>query len=80
MEDHVAAPSIDLTGRLSRRMALRTYAPPALAVIAVSSTGSLGQSGRILVEPEPKKDLDKKKDGGGGTGGGTGGGESSKKK
>ena len=47
MDDHVATPSIDPTGRLSRRMALRTYAPPALAVLAVASTGSLGQSGRI---------------------------------
>jgi hypothetical protein len=48
--DPIADPSTALAARLSRRDALKTYAPPALAVVAVANVQTFGTSGRVKVE------------------------------
>ena len=62
----IADPTTVPAGRLSRRVAVRTYAPPALALVGAASLTSFGTSGQVKVE-EPKS-------GGGGNPGGGGGG------
>ena len=66
MFDPGPIPSPDLTSRLSRRAAVRAYAPPALALIAAGTMkGHHGTSGTVHVpnpggpkpgsQPGPKK-------------------------
>jgi hypothetical protein len=45
--DPIADPSTAPAARLSRRDALKTYAPPALAVVGVASLQTFGTSGRV---------------------------------
>ena len=47
MTDPTADPTTAPTGRLSRRAAVQTYAPPALAVVSVASLTNFGTSGRV---------------------------------
>ena len=60
MTDPTADPTTAPTGRLSRRAAVQTYAPPALAVVGATSLNktSFGTSGKIKVgggNPNPGK-------------------------
>ena len=57
-DEHVATPAPDSTVRLSRRRALTTFAPPALATIAVAGGLTLGSSGVVRVEGEVNGDVD----------------------
>ena len=50
MDDRVAAPAPDPSGRLSRRRALAAYAPPALAAVAVAGGITFGHSGAVRVD------------------------------
>jgi hypothetical protein len=47
--DPIADPSTAPAARLSRRDALKTYAPPALAVVAVANVQTFGTSGKVKV-------------------------------
>ena len=49
MTDPIADPTTAPAGRLSRRAAVRTYAPPALAVVGATSLNktNFGTSGRV---------------------------------
>ena len=51
--DPIADEPSTLDTRLTRRAALRTYAPPALAIVAVANVQTFGTSGRVKVE-DPK--------------------------
>jgi hypothetical protein len=51
MDDRLPSPSTDLTARLDRRRALRTYVPPAIAAIGAASVSTLGHSGSIRRTP-----------------------------
>ncbi len=53
MDDPFPALPTALAARLSRRDALRTYVPPALAIVGTASLADFGTSGRVKVE-EPK--------------------------
>ena len=47
MTEPIADPSTAPAGHLSRRAAVRTYAPPALALVAAASLTGFGTSGRV---------------------------------
>ena len=47
MTDPIADLTTAPTGRLSRRAAARTYAPPALALVGAASLTGFGTSGRV---------------------------------
>ena len=47
MTDPIADPLTALAARLSRRDALKTYAPPALAVVGAAKLQTFGTSGRV---------------------------------
>ena len=47
MTDPIADPTTAPAGRLSRRAAVRTYAPPALALVGAASLTGFGTSGRV---------------------------------
>ena len=47
MTDTIADLTPAPAGRLSRRAAVRTYAPPALAVVGAASLTNFGTSGRV---------------------------------
>ena len=47
MDDSIPALPTALAARLSRRDAVRTYAPPALAVVGAASLTNFGTSGKV---------------------------------
>jgi hypothetical protein len=50
MDNPATRPTLDLAAPLTRRAALRTYAPPALAVVGVAQLQTFGTSGKVKVE------------------------------
>ena len=71
MADPIVDPSTALAARLSRRDALKTYAPPALAVVGVASLQTFGTSGKVKTNP-PNPGGGQPGGGGGQPGGGVG--------
>lgn len=54
MDDTMASPPAGAIERFSRRQILRTYAPPALSVVAAPKLGTLGHSGPRKRGPKKK--------------------------
>ena len=85
MDDSIPALPTALAARRSRRAAVRTYAPPALAVVGAASLQTFGTSGRVKSNsgrgngPEGDPDPDPGNAGGHNSGGdGTDGGKAKK--